>query len=276
MKALGCKLTEKELSKKAYWKILKNLMNKSKAPKIPPLNVNGKFVIDCKEKAELFNDLFSNQCKPNINDSVLPPFIPFTENFLSNIRFSNADILSHLKNIDPSKSNGPDMITGQMIRLCGDSLVLPLRLLFTNMLRTSSFPSMWKLANVTPVFKKNDKQLIKNYRPISLLPLLSKIFEKILFDKIYEHLTKNNLITPNQSGFRPGDGCINQLLYLVTEIYESFESPDSREVRAVFLDISKAFDKVWHEGLIFKLKQNGIRGNLLNFFVSYLSDRQQR
>ena len=83
-------------------------------------------------------------------------------------------------------------------------------------------------------------------------------------------------VTPNQSGFRPGDGCINQLLYLVTEIYESFESPESREVRAVFLDISKAFDKVWHEGLIFKLKQNGIRGNLLNFFISYLSDRQQR
>ena len=92
-------------------------------------------------------------------------------------------------------------VIGQMIRLCGDSLVLPLRLLFSNMLRTSSFPSLWKLANVTPVFKKNDKQLVKNYRPISLLPLLSKIFEKILFNKIYEHLTKNNLITANQYGF---------------------------------------------------------------------------
>ena len=160
-----------------------------------------------------------------------------------------------------------------MIRLCDDSLVLPLKLIFNNILRTSNFPILWKLANVTPVFKKNDKQLIKNYRPISLLPLLSKIFEKIVFNKIYEHLTQNNLITHNQSGFRPGDGCINQLLYLVSEIYESFESPDSLEVRAVFLDISKAFDKVWHEGLIFKLKQNGIRGNLLNSFVSYLSDR---
>ena len=84
------------------------------------------------------------------------------------------------------------------------------------------------------------------------------------------------MITHNQSGFRPGDGCINQLLYLVSEIYESFESPDSLEVRAVFLDISKAFDKVWHDGLIFKLRQNGIRGNLLNFFISYLNDRHQR
>ena len=84
------------------------------------------------------------------------------------------------------------------------------------------------------------------------------------------------MITPNQSGFPPGDGCINQLLYLVTEIYESFENPESLEVRTVFLDISKAFDKVWHEGLIFKLKQNGISGNLLNFFTSYLSNRHQR
>ena len=108
------------------------------------------------------------------------------------------------------------------------------------------------------------------------MPLLSKIFEKILFNKIYEHLNYNGLITRNQSGFRPGDGCVNQLLYLVSEIYESFECQNNLEVRAVFLDISKAFDKVWHEGLIFKLKQNGIRGNLLNFFISYLNGRKQR
>ena len=168
------------------------------------------------------------------------------------------------------------MITGHMIRLCDDSIVLPLKLIFNNILRTSNFPILWKLANVTPVFKKNDKQLIKNYRPISLLPLLSKVFEKIIFNKLYKHLTDNNLITPNQSGFRPGDSTVNQLLYLVSEIYESFECPDNLEVRAVFLDISKAFDKVWHPGLIFKLKQNGIRGDLLNFFISYLNDLYQR
>ena len=199
-------------------------MNKSRAPKVPPLKVNNKFVTDCKEKAKLFNDFFSNQCKPNVNDSTLPAFTPLTNNFLSNITFTNGEILTHLRNIDPSKSNGPDMITGQMIRLCDDSIVLPLKLIFSNILRTSNFPILWKLANVTPVFKKNDKQLINNYRPISLLPLLSKIFEKILFNKIYEHLHNNNLLTCNQSGFRPGDGCINQLLYLVSEIHESFES----------------------------------------------------
>ena len=81
-----------------------------------------------------------------------------------------------------------------------------------------------------------------------------KIFKKLIFDCIYEHLTDNQLITPNQSGFRPGDSTINQVLYITHSIHTAFEEYPSRETRAVFLDISKAFDKVWHEGLIFKLK----------------------
>ena len=84
----------------------------------------------------------------------------------------------------------------------------------------------------------------------------------------------NNLISPNQSGFQPGDSCINQLLSITHEIYNSFD--EGLEVRSVFLDISKAFDKVWHKGLLFKLSQNGISGNLLDLLSSFLSDRKQR
>ena len=135
---------------------------------------------------------------------------------------------------------------------------------------------MWKLANVTPIFKKEDKQLVKNYRPISLLPICGKMFEKLTFNSLYLYLNSNNLITPNQSGFRPGDSCSNQLLFLINEIHKAFEDPKSLEVRAVFLDISKAFDKVWHDGLLFKLKQNGVSGKLLKFFESYLHNRKQR
>ena len=113
----------------------------------------------------------------------------------------------------------------------------------------------------------------KNYRPISLLPICGKILEKIVFDQVYSFLNANNLLTKKQSGFRPGDSTIYQLLSITSTIYESFENFD--ETRAVFLDISKAFDKVWHEGLIFKLKCNGISGNLLNFFENYLSNRFQ-
>ena len=114
--------------------------------------------------------------------------------------------------------------------------------------------------------KKGDKQLIKNYRPISLLPICGKFLEKIIFNQLYKYFNENNLITKNQSGFHPGDSTTNQLLFLLDEIHQAFDSTESFEVRAIFLDISKAFDKVWHDGLIFKLQQNGISGELLNLF----------
>ena len=107
----------------------------------------------------------------------------------------------------------------------------------------------WKKGNIAPTFKKGKKQHIKNYRPVSLLPICSKIFERIIYDK---YLLDNNLISPKQSGFRPGDFCINQLLSITHDVFISFDN--DFEVRGVFLDISKAFDKVWHDGIISKLK----------------------
>ena len=119
---------------------------------------------------------------------------------------------------------------------------MPLKIIFDNILETGIFPDQWKEANGTPVHKKNDKQLISNYRPISLLPVLAKVFERIIFKKLYNYLIFNNLITKNQSGFRPGDSCTNQLLSFVHDIHTSFEK--GFEVRSVYLDMSKAFDKV--------------------------------
>ena len=117
---------------------------------------------------------------------------------------------------------------------------------------------------------------LKNYGFISLLPICGEIFEKLIFDCIYEHLTDNQLITPNQSGFPPGDSTINQLLYITHSIHTAFEEYRSRETRAVFLDISKAFHKVWREGLNFKLKSSSISVPLLALIDSYLSNRKQR
>ena len=117
---------------------------------------------------------------------------------------------------------------------------------------------------MTPIFKKGNKQLIK------------KIFEKIVFNCLYSYLNENSLLTRNQSGFRSGDSTTNQLLYLVNEIHHAFENHNSLEVRAVFLDITKAFDKVWNAGFIFKLEQNGVCDNLLKFFQNYLTNRKQR
>ena len=163
-----------------------------------------------------------------------------------------------------------------MLLLCDDSVIVPLGIIFNNILSTAIYPDMWKLANVTPIFKKGDKQLIKNYRPISLLPICGKMFEKIIFNHLYNHLTTHHLITKNRSGFRPGDSTTNQLIDLVNEIHHAFDNTKSLGVRAIFLDISKAFDKVWHDGLIFKMRQNGVSGRLLKLFQDYLRNRNQR
>ena len=155
-----------------------------------------------------------------------------------------------------------------MLKLSDDSLCRPLELIFKDCLTNGIFPSDWKKGSIVPVHKKNDKQCLNNYRPISLLPICSKIFERLIFNEMFEFFIENDLISQHQSGFKPGDSCINQLLSITHEIYQSFD--EGFDVRSVFLDISKAFDKVWHNGLIFKLKQNEISGNLLNLLSNFL------
>ena len=114
------------------------------------------------------------------------------------------------------------------------------------------------------------------YRPISLLPICAKIFEKLMFDAIYEFLCENQLLTPSQSGFRPGDSTINQLLSITHKIYSAFEEFPSRETRTVFLDIAKAFDKVWYDGLLLKLKSYSISGCMLTVIKDFINNRHQR
>ena len=122
---------------------------------------------------------------------------------------------------------------------------------------------------------KNAKQLVNNYRPIPLLLIFGKIFEKIIFNKIYNLFLEEKLLNQNQSRFRWSDSCINQLLATTHEIFEAFDCNLSLDVWSVFLDISKAFDKDWHEGLLYKLKSMGISGELYKFLENYLLGRFQ-
>ena len=118
---------------------------------------------------------------------------------------------------------------------------------------------------------------IRFSKPTNLTPpYLCKIFEKVLFDKIYNHLCDNELLSPNQSGFCPDDSTVNQLIAITRQIHVAFEEYLSRETRAVFLDIYKAFDKVWHNDLLHKLEFSGFSGPLLNLIRDFLSERQQR
>ena len=131
----------------------------------------------------------------------------------------------------------------------------PLHFIFSSCIESGIFPTEWKMASVVPIHKRHDKQNVKNYRPVSLLPIFEKIYERLIYNEMWSFFIENNLISSNQSGFKQGDSCINQLLSITHDIYQSLDQ--GYEERGVFLDISKAFNKVWHKGLIHKLQQTG-------------------
>ena len=267
------KLQNSQGSSNSYRSLLNK--NKNKIPIILPLYHKNEFVIDFKKTAELFNSFFADQCSLISNSSELPSKLEYlTQSRLSSVTFSKDDIEKLIQNLDPNKAHGHDQISIRMLKLCSNSICKPLEIIFNRCLETSTFPNDWKKGNVVPVFKKGDKQILKNYRPISLLPVCGKIFEKLIFNEMFKFFIENDLISPNQSGFKPGDSCINQLLSIIHDIYKSFDC--GYEVRGVFLDISKAFDKVWHDGIIFKLEQNGISGKLHKLLHDFLVNRKQR
>ena len=166
---LALNLNDPKTAPKTYWKILKTFVNGTKTPLIPPLLVGNQLVTDFLVKANLFNDYFSQQCTTVDNDSSIPPNITFaTEQKLSTLEFCTDDIVKITKSLDPNKAHGHDEISIRMIKLCATSIAKPLSILFRNCFENQCFPKERKKDNIVPVHKKNDKQLIKNYRPVSL------------------------------------------------------------------------------------------------------------
>ena len=119
------------------------------------------------------------------------------------------------------------------------------------------------MSHIIPAHKKNDRRYINNHHSASLLPICGKIFERILYNPVFLCLENNNLLTPNQSGVRSNYSCVNQLLSIVHRLYSDFDENPSLEVKSNFLDISKAFDKIWHEGLLFKLSDWAFKWKML-------------
>ena len=186
------KLIDSTTSFKTYWSILKTFYNGRKIPIIPPLLINYKLETDFKKKAHHFNAFLASKCTPLINNSVVPDSVDYiTTAKLSSINFNNVDIFKIIKSLNANKVHGHDDISIRMIKLCDQSIVKPLSIIFKNCIEDGIFPDTWKKSNIIPVHKKGDKQIIDNYRPVSLLPICGKISEKLLDDK--------NLLSSNQS-----------------------------------------------------------------------------
>ena len=122
------------------------------------------------------------------------------------------DIATLIKNLEPNKAHGHDMISIRMLKLCGKCICKPLDLIFQSCIKQGKFPTESKKANVVPVHKKRDKQILKNNRPVSLLPICGKIFGHLIYNNLFEYFIENDLISQNHSGFKPGDSCINQII----------------------------------------------------------------
>ena len=273
--SLGSSLSNPSTGPKKYWSALKKIMRTNITTVIPPILKNNIFITDIKEKCVIFNEYFREQCKTIVNSSILPALVNKVTNLsLSQVNISEAQILDHIRSLNVNKAHGHDNIPIRILKICDSSITLPLLIIYKNCIKKGYFPKNWKKANVIPVYKKNERNSISNYRPISLLPIFGKIFEKIIYDNLYVYIFTNNFISDMQSGYKRNDSTVKQLLSITHELFKSLDA--NKEVRAVFLDISRAFDRVWHDGLIFKLRQIGIEGDMINILKSFLSDREQR
>ena len=197
---LGKRLNDPSTSEKSYWTIFKTFYNKRKIPLIPPLLVNNSFVTDFKEKANLFNEFFCKQCTKKqctvANDSTLPILLETPNETLSSIEIIASDIGKIIKALKVNKAHGHYEISIRMLKLCESAITEPLYLIFKNCLSSNTFPDVWKKANIILVHKKGDKQVLKNYCPVSLLPICGKIFEKLLFNALYSFFEDHNLLNP--------------------------------------------------------------------------------
>lgn len=259
-----------------WWTLLKSFLGRTNNKGIGPIENNQTIIYDDSAKAEAFNDFFVSHSNLDhlASNTTLPPDLQVNLNTLNNITVTYQDVIDVLLNLKTSKAAGPDGIGPRVLKEAGVAIAAPLAKLINLSLKTNKVPTSWKRANVIPIHKKNDPKSLNNYRPVSLLNCVAKVAEKVVFKYLYNFLHDNHFISINQSGFKPGDSTENQLLDIYHTICQHLDN--GKDVRAIFCDISKAFDKVWHSGLIYKMKQAGVSEPLLGWFKNYLSDRQQR
>lgn len=271
--AYKCKI-EKDIPKnpKAFWRYIKD---KRRGESCIPADMymNDKVVSSGPDIANLFADQFVSVFSQNPTTTYNNTFnrFPGTDSVISTIKFTENQILNKLKLIDASKGAGPDSIPPLFVKRCCRELALPLQIIFNSSLAEGIFPDAWKCARIVPVFKKGDPANVKNYRPISILSCFSKIFESLVCPIITRHIDK--IISPSQHGFKAGRSVETNLVEFVSDVTLALDN--RLEVDAVYTDFSSAFDKVDHSLLLSKLEYNGVTGQLLDWFASYLSRRSQ-
>ena len=272
---LAQKLANDTSGPKDWWKTLKQFIKPDHCSSFPPAIKNQDIYSEDMDKANLLNQFFAEQTHLDETNSTLPPDILLQPQSLDLISTTPQEVEIMLKTLKLGKAAGPDAINNRILKeLSSRPLSFPLCDLFNFSLLKGKVSAIWKEANVTPVFKKDDPSCVSSYRPISLLNTIGKVLEKVIHKHFFNFFRDHNILTPLQSGFVPQDSTVKQLV----DIYNTFckALDEGKEVRAVFCDISKAFDRVWHRGLLYKLQAVVISGSLLQWFTDYLTNRKQR
>ena len=253
---------------KQFWSHVKAKSNTNRIPEV--LKHNGLISSHNITKANMFNDHFFEQFSLMSRYDIE---IDFSNDEHFEIDFSCTKIKQFLDNINTDNAAGPDGIHGSVLKHCSVSLCRPLSIIFKLIYNTGIIPQEWKSANIVPIYKKGDKNLISNYRPISLLCLSAKIMERVVQDELL-NLT-GNLLNSAQHGFLSGKSCTTNLITLTDDIANNLFNDIGADI--IYFDFAKAFDTVNHDLLLSKLKTNfKIDGRLLKFIASYLRNRQQR
>ena len=226
-------------------------------------------------KAKYFAKNFSKNS--NLDDSVISlPLFPSSTNLkLHNISLTPKMVKRVITNLDSSEASSPDCIAVVVSKNCEPELSFILADLSNICLKESGFPDGWKVSSVVPVFKNvEERSTAKNYHPVSLLSVFSKVFEKLVNNRIVNHLEKCGLFSDFQYGFRSSRPTADLLTVVSDRIARAFNR--SGATRAVAIYISKAFDRVWHAGLLPKLMSYGISDQIFGLISSFLSNRLLR
>ena len=264
-----------EISAKKKFSILLKLMRSQKLSSIPPILSNNEVIDDAQRKSQIFNDIFTAKATVAGDDDPVPDLDPIDSIFetLSGFSTSPIEVSKILRELKRSNSSHCG-IPGKFINMIATPISFSLSRVFNNCFEIGHFPDIFKISHVTALWKKKGlKSEPENYRPIALLPTLSKAAESIIHKRFLNHCQVNNIISDRQAAYLKGDSTIHQLLYIVDLIRKSWTKGDITQ--GIFLDVSAAFDKCWHKGLIAKLKQAKVEGLGLNLFESYLENRKQ-
>ena len=269
---LRSKLSGNSIGSKEWWTLVKEQQGHITHSRIPALNkADGTLARTSQEKAEVFAHQFSQKMTVPDPNRATPSLSRQSTERLENIDINEDEVRRLLKAVNTKKATGPDEISPHVLKKCARELANPLMRIFRACIQTQTWPDIWKTARVTPVHKKKEKGNPKNYRPVSLLSVVSKIFEKIIAKQLTEHLDQHHLLSNRQFGFRKNRSTADLLTLLAKEWNDTLDAGKNTVV--VALDIAGAFDCVWHQGLLVKLAALGVSGNLLDLLSSYLTGR---